>query len=95
MRTIGAGKFKATCLALLDEVQAKREEVVVTKNGKPVAKMVPLDLPVDEDPLDAFLFPGGVEILGDIMAPLYTDAEYEEFFERSAEQINPRVGRRK
>ncbi len=88
MRTIAAGKFKAQCLALMDEVQAKREEIVVTKNGRPVAKMVPLDLPAEEDPLNAFLFPGGVEILGDIMAPLYTDEEYEEFFQRSAEQMN-------
>ena len=87
MRTMAAGKFKAQCLAVMDEVQAKRESVVVTKNGKPVAKLVPLDLPEGEDPLDAFRFPGKVEILGDIMAPLYSDAEYEEFFERSAGQL--------
>jgi len=88
MRTIGAAKFKAQCLGLLDEVQAKREPVLVTKNGKPVAKLVPLDLAEDEDPLDRFLFPGGkIEIVGDILGPLYTDEEYEEFFERSAEQL--------
>ena len=39
MRTMAAGKFKATCLALLDEVETKRECVTVTKNGRPVAKM--------------------------------------------------------
>jgi prevent-host-death family protein len=87
MRTMAAGKFKAQCLAVMDEVQAKRESVVVTKNGKPVAKLVPLDLPEGEDPLDAFRFPGKVEILGDIMAPLYSDAENEEFFERSAGKL--------
>jgi prevent-host-death family protein len=87
MKTMAAGKFKAQCLAVMDEVQAKREAVVVTKNGKPVAKLVPLDLPEEEDPLDAFRFPGKIEIHGDIMAPLYSDKEYEEFFERSAGQL--------
>jgi prevent-host-death family protein len=87
MRTMAAGKFKAQCLAVMDEVQAKREPVVVTKNGKPVAKLVPMDLPEGEDPLDAFRFPGKIEIHGDIMTPLYSDQEYDGFFERSAEQL--------
>lgn len=74
MRTMAAGKFKATCLAVMDEVQAKREPVLLTKNGKPVAKLVPLELPEGEDPLDAFLFPGKIEILGDVVSPV-TDLE--------------------
>jgi prevent-host-death family protein len=86
MRMMAAGKFKAQCLAVMDEVAAKRVPVTVTKNGKPVAKLVPLDLPENEDPLDAFYF-GKIEIVGDIMAPLYTDKEYEEFFEASAAQL--------
>lgn len=86
MRTMAAGKFKAQCLAVMDEVQAKRVPVLLTKNGKPVAKLIPLDLKEGEDPLDAFYF-GKIEIVGDIMAPLYTDEEYEEFFEASAAQL--------
>jgi prevent-host-death family protein len=39
MRTIKASEFKAKCLKLMDEVQATGEEIVVTKNGKPVAKI--------------------------------------------------------
>lgn len=39
---ISASEFKATCLALLDDVAASRREVVVTKRGKPVAKLVPV-----------------------------------------------------
>lgn len=85
MKTMAAGKFKATCLAVMDEVQAKREPVLLTKNGKPVAKLVPLDS--GDDPLSDFRFPGKIEILGDIMAPLYSEEEYEEFFERSAGQM--------
>ena len=41
-RTIPAGEFKAKCLALLDEVAAGGEELIVTKRGKPVARVVPL-----------------------------------------------------
>jgi prevent-host-death family protein len=48
MKTMAAGLFKAQCLAVMDEVQAKRETVVITKHGKPVAKLVPADKATDE-----------------------------------------------
>ena len=40
-RTIKASEFKATCLKLMDEVAETGEEIVITKNGKPVAKLTP------------------------------------------------------
>jgi prevent-host-death family protein len=83
---MAAGKFKAQCLAIMDEVQAKRIPVLVTKNGKPVAKLVPVELPEGEDPLDAFYF-GKIEIAGDIMKPIYTDKERDRFFEESAREL--------
>lgn len=86
MITMAAGEFKAKCLGLLSNVQTKRESVLVTKHGKPVAKLVPLDLEEGEDPLAVFRFPG-LEIVGDIESPECTEAEYEEFFERSAAQL--------
>lgn len=39
---MGAGEFKAKCLAVLDEVADSRREVVITKRGKPVARLVPV-----------------------------------------------------
>jgi prevent-host-death family protein len=42
MKTIPAGEFKAKCLALLDEVRDSHTEIVVTKRGKPIAKLVPI-----------------------------------------------------
>ncbi len=42
MKTIAAGKFKAQCLALLDEVAHKHEIILVTKRGKPVARVDPV-----------------------------------------------------
>lgn len=41
MKTIGAAKFKEQCLALLDSLDA--EGLIVTKHGKPVARVVPYD----------------------------------------------------
>jgi prevent-host-death family protein len=40
-RVISAGEFKMRCLALLDEVAHTGEPILVTKRGKPVAKLVP------------------------------------------------------
>jgi prevent-host-death family protein len=87
MITIAAGEFKAKCLGLLSEVETKRESVLVTKYGKPVAKLVPLELAEGEDPLEAFRFPGKIEIVGDIEAPLYTEEELEGFLQRTLDQL--------
>jgi prevent-host-death family protein len=77
MKTMAAGKFKATCLAVMDEVQAKREPVLVTKNGRPVAKLVPVDVQED-DPLTIFRFGKG-RIVGDIVSPIERLEDWDEF----------------
>lgn len=64
---IAAGEFKAHCLRLIDEVASRRTEIVVTKRGKPLARLVP----VDGEPADLFgCLAGTVAIHGDIVAPL-------------------------
>jgi prevent-host-death family protein len=51
-RTVAISELKARCLALIDEVAQRRSELIVTKRGKPIARVVPLeDLPAD-DPLE-------------------------------------------
>ena len=40
-RTMKASEFKAKCLRLMDEVAETGEEIVITKNGRPVSKLVP------------------------------------------------------
>lgn len=45
MKTIAASDFKARCLALLDEVASTGEEVLVTKRGTPVARLVAVEAP--------------------------------------------------
>ena len=66
-REIAAGKFKATCLALLDEVQQSGEEIVITKRGKPVARLMPMD---DTRPEIFGRMKGTITILGDIVSPI-------------------------
>lgn len=44
-RTISASRFKAQCLAMLDEVASTGEEIVVTKRGRPVARLVAVGTP--------------------------------------------------
>jgi len=66
-RQIAAGEFKAKCLHLLDEVHQSRKEIVITKRGRAVARL----LPVDEELLPVFgRMRGSAEILGDIVAPV-------------------------
>jgi len=73
MKKMGAGAFKANCLAVMDEVQAKRESVIITKRGRPVAKLVPVDAQTD-DLFDSFR--GKVTIVGDIVSPALTLEEW-------------------
>ena len=65
---IPAGEFKAKCLGLLDEVQRQRKDIVITKRGKPVAKLVP----VRAQRPDSFIgsMQGTMEIVGDIISPI-------------------------
>ena len=42
-KTIPAGEFKQTCLRLIDEVQTTGLRIVITKRGRPVAQVVPLE----------------------------------------------------
>ena len=44
-KIISAGEFKTRCFALLDEVAQTGQPLVVTKRGKPVARLVPVEAP--------------------------------------------------
>ena len=72
MQTIKASEFKAKCLAVMDEVARTGKPVVITKNGKPVAELVP-HRAAKKSPLG--IWKGRVVIKGDIVSPL--DVEWE------------------
>ena len=71
---IKASEFKAKCLKLMDEVAENGEEIVITKNGKPVAKLTAFR----ERPKTLFgIDKGRLEILGDIISPIDVGWEAE------------------
>ena len=67
MKKIAAAVFKAQCLSLMEDVRSTRQPIVITKRGKPVAKLVPVDGEKDD-----FIgrLKGQIEIVGDIESPL-------------------------
>jgi prevent-host-death family protein len=68
---IGAAEFKARCLELIDDIHAhKRSSVIITKRGKPYAKLVPVAS--KEEPLHGFM-KGLVTIRGDVTKPIEVD----------------------
>ena len=69
---IKASEFKAKCLKLMDEVADTGKEIVISKNGRPIARLVPYR----KKPQSLFgIDKGKIEILGDIVEPL--DVEWE------------------
>jgi antitoxin (DNA-binding transcriptional repressor) of toxin-antitoxin stability system len=79
MKKMAAGVFKANCLAVMDEVQSKRITVVITKRGKPVAKLVPINAGKDKDDIFGFLAGKGT-ITGDVVSPALTPDEWGELY---------------
>jgi prevent-host-death family protein len=74
MRTIPAGQFKARCLRLMDEVRSTREPVLITKKGRPVAKLVP----AESQPEDIFgCLKDEIKIVGDIESPIVPWQEWD------------------
>ena len=69
--TIGAGDFKARCLKLIDEVAETRHPLIITKHGKPVARLMPM--PPKKDLFG--LMAGSVLYEGDIISPI--DVEWD------------------
>lgn len=68
MQQMAAGQFKAQCLKLMDQVQQTHEEIVITKHGQPVAKLVPVESGSAQSILG--WLQGSVDVTGDIIAPL-------------------------
>jgi prevent-host-death family protein len=63
-QNIPAGEFKSKCLKIMDEVKHQHKTVIITKHGKPIAKLIPFD----ETPLSLYgAMAGTVKIKGDIV----------------------------
>ncbi len=66
-QSLPAGEFKAKCLKLMDQVAESGTAIVITKRGRPVARLVPIESPPAK--LAGF-FAGKIEIDGDIISPV-------------------------
>jgi prevent-host-death family protein len=67
---VAATEFKANCLRLMDDVAQQRRPIIITKRGKPVAKLVP----VEKEAIDLFgRMAGSIKICGDIISPIDED----------------------
>lgn len=73
MKTMHAGSFKTNFLTVLDEVWTKRETVMITKRGKPVAKLVPANSQTNE--IYNFMAGKGV-VTGDVVSPAISTADW-------------------
>jgi prevent-host-death family protein len=71
-KTIKASEFKAKCLQLMDEVNETGKEIIITKNGKPMSRLIPFR----KKPKTLFgAHKHEIRIKGDIVSPL--DIEWE------------------
>jgi prevent-host-death family protein len=65
MESLTVSKFKATCLAVVEEVAKSKKPVIITKRGKPIAELIPYAGEAEQVPLKE-----AVAFVGDIISPV-------------------------
>ena len=81
-RTIKASEFKSKCLKIMDEVNEDGGEIIITKNGRPVAKLTAFQA------RPKTLFGAGrdrMKILGDIISPIEVEWEAQASPDRAVD----------
>ncbi len=68
MESLSVSKFKATCLAVLEDISKQKKRVVITKRGKPIAEVIPFEVDREDMPLK-----DTVTYMGDIVSPVAED----------------------
>ena len=71
MQSLSVSEFKATCLAVLEDVKKHKKRVLITKRGKPIAEIVPYEGTQTRIPLK-----DTVQFVGDIISPV-AEKEWE------------------
>jgi len=69
------GRFKKSCLKVMDGISSSREPIVITKNGKPIAKLVSPDAETTDDVFGRLR--GVMKIVGDITGPVVPLDDWE------------------
>jgi prevent-host-death family protein len=71
-KEMAAGEFKARCLQVMEQVNKTKTPVVITKRGKPIARLVP----VETEPVDGFgCMKSATRIVGDVISPIAVEWE--------------------
>jgi prevent-host-death family protein len=65
MESLPVSKFKATCLAVVEEVAKSKQRVIITKRGKPIAELIPYEAEMEPVPLK-----DTVAFIRDIISPV-------------------------
>ena len=85
MDEIPISKFKATCLAVLERVRVTNQPIRVNRFGKPIADILPSALA--DKPVRRF-GTGPGRILGDIMAPVIEESDFEAAQDWPTNELN-------
>jgi antitoxin (DNA-binding transcriptional repressor) of toxin-antitoxin stability system len=70
-----AGRFKKNCFKVMDDLSLSREPVLITKKGKPIAKLVSADAKTTDDVFGCLR--GMPKIVGDITSPVVPLEDWE------------------
>jgi antitoxin (DNA-binding transcriptional repressor) of toxin-antitoxin stability system len=73
---IAVSKFKATCLAVIEQVRKTRKPIRITRFGKPLADVVPPSTPERPSTWLGYMAGRG-KITGDIISPAAKESEWE------------------
>jgi prevent-host-death family protein len=73
---VTAAKFRSNCFKILDEVDKQHKEVVITKRGKPIAKLIHYETDNRSDPLLGAL-PNAGSTVGDLTTPFENEWELD------------------
>jgi prevent-host-death family protein len=84
MSEMGAAKFKAHCLQVMETVRRTRRPVTITKRGVPVAKLVPADRPRAKSIFGCMA--DQTFYVGDLEEPLWTEEQWKQFERERHEQ---------
>ena len=77
MQEMAVSKFKATCLAVVEDVRRTGIPVRITKRGKPIAEVVPVSTPRNKTWIGAMK--GSAVIVGDIVGPIRAFGEWDDW----------------
>jgi prevent-host-death family protein len=86
MQMMAAGEFKAKCLGLIDEVNATGNTVIITKRGKPMAKLLPFEVQTPKESPEAIFgclrsFLASPEGLDDLVEPIIPTEDWDHLKE--------------